>query len=95
MVTKRGALVLLNPSFGAPGSSVSITGSGFDPGSTVNLTLKRDETDKGGEDLGFAQADEGGSFGGVTFSVPGNLGSGTFIVFAKQDFSDKQSATRL
>jgi len=95
MVTKRGALVLLNPSFGAPGSSVSIAGSGFDPGSTVNLMLKRNEKDSGGEDLGFAQADENGSFGGVTFSVPGNLGSGTFLVFAKQDFSENESSAKL
>jgi hypothetical protein len=87
-VAKPGPLLLLNPAVGAPGSAVGVAGSGFDPGATVNVTVKRGENDRG-QDVGFAQADQGGSFGGISFNIPEGIGGGTFVVLAQQENSDK------
>lgn len=89
-VSKPGPLLLLNPAVGAPGSAVSVAGSGFDAGATVDVSVKRSESDKG-QDIGFAQVDQGGSFGGLNFNIPDGIGGGTFIVIAQQEKSDKRA----
>ncbi len=89
--TKPGALVLLNPATATRGSSIGITGSGFDPGATVDLTAEL-ETGKQPIDVGFAQVDQGGGFGGVNFSVPEGFGGTTFKIVAKQH-DGKKTAT--
>lgn len=90
LVTNTGPLILLNPATVKPGSSVGVVGTGFAPGSTVNFTLKRNDSDQG-TDLGFAQVDKGGSFGGFNFTVPNDLASGTFTLVAQESNSDKQA----
>src|SRR5690606_41992297 len=65
-VRDRQAFILLNPATVRPGSSVGVTGSGFDPGAQIDLTIKKTKDDRG-TSLGFVQADKGGSFGGFSF----------------------------
>lgn len=84
----RGPLILLNPATVRPGSTVGIIGGGFDANATIDLVAKRDERDKG-EPITFVQADKGGSFGGVNFTVPTSFSRGNFIVEARQRNSDK------
>jgi hypothetical protein len=83
----NGPIVLLNPATVKPGSSIGAVGTGFTPGSTITFTLKRNASDKG-TDLGFVQADKGGSFGGFQFNVPADITSGTFIVIAQENNSN-------
>src|SRR5215510_10716324 len=87
VAVQRRPLVLLNPSTVRQGSSVGVTGSGFDPGGTVDVIVKQQETDKG-DPITFVQIDKSGGFGGVTFSVPESLPHGSFIVEARQRNSD-------
>jgi len=81
-------LLLLNPSTVRQGSSVGITGSGFDPGTTVDIYVKQQLADEV-DPLTFVQVDKSGGFGGVTFAVPESLPRGNFIVEADQRESDR------
>src|SRR5215472_13498900 len=81
-------LVLLNPSTVRQGSTVGVAGSGFDPGSAVDLYLLQHATDKA-TPLTFVQVDRGGSFGGVNLSVPETIPRGNFVVMARQRNSDR------
>jgi nucleoid-associated protein YgaU len=76
-------LLLLNPSTVRQGSSVGVTGSGFDPGATVDIYVKQQTSDSV-DPLTFVQVDKSGGFGGVTFAVPDALPRGNFIVEADQ-----------
>lgn len=92
IVRDRQAFILLNPATVRPGSSVGVTGSGFDPGSQIDLTLKKRQDDRG-TSIGFVQADKGGSFGGFSFTLPESFNSGSFILVARQkDGSHETSA---
>jgi LysM repeat protein len=88
IAVERKPLVLLNPSTVRQGSSLGVTGSGFDPGGTVDVVVKQQATDQG-EAITFVQVDKSGGFGGVTFAVPDTLPRGSFIVEARQRNSDK------
>ena len=90
LVTSHTPLVLLNPSSARPGSTIGVTGSGFDAGSTVDITLKRSKDDQG-KSLGFVQADKSGSFGGFNMTLPSDYVSGPFIVIAQQHGGGKQA----
>jgi hypothetical protein len=90
IVTTTGPLVLLNPSKARPGSTVGVTGSGFEPGSTIDLFLKHQQSDAG-KNLGFVQADKGGSFGGFNLTLPTDFASGPFIIVATQHDGKKAS----
>lgn len=81
--TQHQALVLLNPSSARPGSTVSVTGSGFDPGATVDVYLKHTKDDNG-TNLGFVQADKSGSFGGFNVTLPSTYVAGPFIVDVRE-----------
>src|SRR5947209_12442195 len=76
-------LLLLNPSTVRQGSSVGVTGSGFDPGATVDIYVKQQASDSV-DPLTFVQVDKSGGFGGVTFAVPDALPRGNFLVAADQ-----------
>ena len=76
-------LLLLNPSTVRQGSSVGVTGSGFDPGATVDIYVKQQASDSV-DPLTFIQVDKSGGFGGVTFAVPDALPRGNFLVEADQ-----------
>jgi nucleoid-associated protein YgaU len=80
-------LVLLNPSTVRQGSTVGVTGSGFDPSATVDIYVKQQESDNV-DPLTFVQVDKSGGFGGVTFAVPDSLPRGNFIVEADQRESE-------
>jgi len=91
--TQHQALVLLNPSSARPGSTVSVSGSGFTPGSTVDIYLKH-KADDTGTNLGFVQADKSGSFGGFNVTLPSGYVSGPFIVDVRQhDGAHEATAT--
>ncbi len=86
-------LLLLNPSTVRQGSSVGVTGSGFDPGATVDIFVKQQAADSV-DPLTFVQVDKSGGFGGVTFAVPDSLPRGNFIVEASErDSSNVARAT--
>jgi nucleoid-associated protein YgaU len=87
IAVERKPLVLLNPSTVRQGSSLGVTGSGFDPGATVDVLVKQKETDTG-DPITFVQIDKSGGFGGVTFAIPDTLARGSFIVEARQRNSD-------
>lgn len=88
IAVERKPLVLLNPSTVRQGSSLGVTGSGFDPGGTVDVVVKQQAADQG-DAITFVQVDKSGGFGGVTFAVPDTLPRGSFIVEARQRNSDK------
>jgi hypothetical protein len=88
IAVERKPLVLLNPSTVRQGSSLGVTGSGFDPGGTVDVVVKQQAADSG-DAITFVQIDKSGGFGGVTFAVPDSLPRGSFIVEARQRNSDK------
>jgi len=90
LVTSHTPLVLLNPSSARPGSTIGVTGSGFDPGTTIDLTLKHTKDDQG-KPLGFVQADKSGSFGGFNLTLPSDFVSGPFLVIAQQHNGGKQA----
>ncbi len=90
LVTSHTPLVLLNPSSARPGSTIGVTGSGFDAGSTVDITLKHQKDDTGTA-LGFVQADKSGSFGGFNLTLPSTFVSGPFIVVAQEHGGSKEA----
>ena len=92
IVTQREAIILLNPATVTAGSAVNVNGSGFEAGATVNMYLKRDKSDKGA-DLGFVQADQSGSFGGFSFTLPEDFAGRTFLVVAKQEGGKAREAS--
>ncbi len=91
---ERGPIILLNPSTVRQGSTVGVTGSGFDAGATIDLVLKRQETD-GGDVVTFFQVDKGGTFGGVNFTVPDGLSTGPFLVEARERKGDGQGFSKV
>ena len=91
IATERSPLLLLNPAAAAPGSAIGVAGSGFDAGSTIDLFMLKNEQDEEGTSLGFAQADQSGSFGGVSFVIPDDIGGGSFIIEARQENSDNKA----
>src|SRR5258705_523848 len=83
VVTSPGPLILLNPGVVRQGTSVGVTGSGFDAGAVIDLTIKRQGAAKALA-TSFIQAGKGGTFDGGSLNVPTSLSSGNFIVEAKQ-----------
>lgn len=90
LVTSHTPLILLNPSSARPGSTIGVTGSGFDAGTTIDITLKHTKDDQG-KALGFVQADKSGSFGGFNLTLPSDFVSGPFLVIAQQHSGGKQA----
>ncbi|MHB0868803.1 MAG: SH3 domain-containing protein [Chloroflexota bacterium] len=89
---QKDAFILLNPASATAGSNVAVTGSGFDPASVIDFYLTADpKSDKKPQDLGFAQADSSGSFGGFGFSLPPNYRSATFTVIARERNSSRET----
>ncbi|HLI05342.1 MAG TPA: zinc ribbon domain-containing protein [Ktedonobacteraceae bacterium] len=86
-----GALILLNPSVVRQGGSMGVTGSGFDPRTMVDLTLKQRATDVG-QPVGSFKTDKYGNFY-ANLTVPQALISGTFFVEAHERGSNKVSQT--
>ncbi len=87
VTTDVGALILLNPGIVRQGTSVVVSGSGFDAGSVIDLAIKRP-----GSATALAsdtvKADKWGNFAGANLNVPMSLSSGNFTVSAHQRNSD-------
>jgi serine/threonine protein phosphatase PrpC len=87
ITTEAGALILLNPGIVRQGTSVSVSGSGFDAGSVIDLTITRP-----GSATTLARsavkADKWGNFASASLNVPMSLSSGSFTVSAHQRNSD-------
>src|SRR5215470_18603610 len=84
--------VLLNPGLVRPGTKVAVSGFGFDPGSIVDVVLKKSASDAGTA-VTLAKADETGSFG-TTFIVPSNMGARSPTVLAQERNSSKVAQTK-
>ncbi|MFL5656094.1 MAG: hypothetical protein ACJ8CB_18180, partial [Ktedonobacteraceae bacterium] len=82
-----GALLLLNPGIVRQGTGMGVTGSGFDPRATVDLTIKQRLSDPG-QVLTFVQTDKNGVFTGE-LTVPATLTAGPFFIQASERGSTK------
>jgi hypothetical protein len=83
ITTAVGPLILLNPGVVRQGTDVNVNGSGFDPGSVVNLSIVHQ-----GSSTALAskqvKADKNGAFYGIGMTVPTSLSAGTFNVVAQE-----------
>lgn len=59
----------------APGDQITVSGSGFQAGSTVTFTLQ-----PGGIVLGSTTADANGEFGPIVLTVPASLDAGSYTL---------------
>jgi hypothetical protein len=84
-----GALILLNPGIVRQGTSMGVTGSGFDPGASVDLLIKQGAMDSG-QAVGTVKTDKYGAFYD-NLTVPQTLSSGSFSVVASERGSQKVS----
>ena len=75
-------LILLNPSMVRQGSSMGVTGTGFDALATVDVSYKQRQSDPG-QLLNFVHADKHGTFYD-NLTVPNSLSSGTFFIEARE-----------
>jgi hypothetical protein len=73
-LNQGGATLNFNPTTAAPGASLTVTGAGFRPGETVDLTFN-------GPSIGTATADTSGNVT-WTFTIPSTLSPGQFGVTA-------------
>lgn len=80
---KPGPLILLNPGVVRQGSSITVTGSGFDARAFVDLAVRQRGSASSLAST-FVQADKSGTFGGVSLTVPPSLSSGSFTVDAHE-----------
>ncbi len=76
----QGPTILLNPGLVRAGGKVAVTGFGFTAGTSVDLSVKQNETDHG-LDVTSAKTDPNGSFN-VGMNLPKDVGAGSFIVTA-------------
>lgn len=74
-VMQAPASVFANPTSGAEGTTVTVSGEGFGPGDRITIRLHTVQ-------LGEATANEAGAFSNVTVTVPGD-----FSVFAPKQLS--------
>ena len=81
--TTVGPLILLNPGVVRQGTALNVNGSGFDPGSVVELAITRQ-----GSGIALAskqvKADKYGGFYGIGMTVPTSLPAGSFNVVAQE-----------
>jgi hypothetical protein len=75
--------ITVSPASGSSGTSVSVTGSGFYPNSTVNVYFN-------GNIVGSATASAAGSFS-ISFTAP-SMPNGTYVVKATDSYGDLAAA---
>lgn len=85
-----GPLILLNPGIVRQGSSITVTGSGFDARAIVDLAIKQPGSTSSLAST-FIQADKNGTFSGIALTAPASLPAGGFLVNAHQRNSDKSA----
>jgi hypothetical protein len=84
--------ILLNPGLVRPGTTVGVSGFGFDPGGLVDVSLVRVGSSTG-TGVATAKVDKNGAFT-ATFGVPENPGSNTPSVVATQRNTGKTARAR-
>jgi hypothetical protein len=87
-----GTVLLLNPAIVRQGTSMGVTGTGFDPGAMVDLSIKQQATGPG-QVVSFVRADRSGFFTGM-FAVPVTMNAGTFFVEARERGSTRMAQAR-
>ena len=85
-IRAAGALITLNPALAQPGASVNVSGSGFDPRSTVDVLLSSAGSSTGSS-LGSARTDRTGNLN-AQVTIPEDVRGGKVIITAKQQNSD-------
>ena len=84
-------ILLLNPGLVAPGGQVSVQGSGFDPGATVEVRLLAKRSRQGTE-VAMGKTNKTGSLF-TEFTMPSSMsGSGTTVVAQEQGSSKSATA---
>ena len=84
-------ILLLNPGLVAPGGQVSVQGSGFDPGATVEVRLLAKRSSQGTE-VAMGKTNKTGSLF-TEFTMPSSMsGSGTTVVAQEQGSSKSATA---
>jgi LysM repeat protein len=78
-----GPLLVLNPRSGRQGDSISVWGSGFPAGATVDIFVKQEVSDNVGP-VAVIEADKDGQFGAATVTVPLSAPPGSLIIQAKE-----------
>jgi hypothetical protein len=86
-IRPAGTLLTLNPALAQPGALVGVSGTGFDPRSTVDVGLSVKGT-QGSTNLGTFKVDKNGSLN-AQVTMPQRLSGGTAVVTARQRNSDK------
>lgn len=84
--------VLLNPGLVMPGTKVAVLGFGFDPGSAVDVMIKKSSADPGTA-VSLAKVDERGAFS-ASFTVPEKMGTRSPTVLARERGSNKLAQAR-
>jgi len=90
--TVTGPTILLNPGLVRPGTPVSVTGFGFDPGVPVDIALVRPGASKG-TGVATVKVDKNGAFT-ANFMVPQAVGANAPTVVAKQRNNGKTAQTK-
>ncbi|HEY3057785.1 MAG TPA: hypothetical protein VGL99_02310 [Chloroflexota bacterium] len=80
-VTQGAATLTFAPNQAPPGTSVTATGTGWQPGETVTITFN-------GPSVGTATADTSGNVS-LTFTIPATLAPGTYGATASGDTSNR------
>jgi hypothetical protein len=75
--------IFINPGVVSQGDAVSVVGSNFDPGATIEFLIKQKEADLG-KVVARTQADKTGSFNNVTINLPDSQPFGNFIILARE-----------
>jgi hypothetical protein len=88
ITTAVGPLILLNPGVVRQGTSISVTGSGFDPGSVIKISITRQGSSTALTSI-EVKADKTGGFYSVNMTVPTSLSSGSFNVVGQEQNSNR------
>jgi hypothetical protein len=83
VTTAVGPLILLNPGVVRQGTAFNVTGSGFDPGSVVELSIVRQGSSTPLASV-LVKADKSGGFYSVSMTAPTSLSAGNFSVVAQE-----------
>jgi hypothetical protein len=89
------ATVSVNPTSVVAGGQVTISGTGFAPGESVNLLLQANANVIGGQALGTATTDGSGNFSFPNATIPGTTPAGTYLIVASGGFSGRSANTPL
>jgi hypothetical protein len=85
-IMPAGAVITLNPALAQPGATMNLNGSGFDPGTMVDVLLRVQGTQRV-TPLGSIRSDKNGSIN-MNVAVPENVGGSTVLVTAQQQNSE-------